>query len=149
MDEKLDNWSVNSDGILSSAKIEKSMDENLDLHPVSLGFEPLANLKQISSSNSMDDNIPYLNLSSEALLSSVPNLSLKEHGFVSPCKANVSKGYFLRSCTKSVQEISRPIKDKPGNFEVDEGLIGDVNVLHHDLRGVGVLRALAINHVHS
>ena len=95
VDENLDNWSVKSDGILSSAKSGKSMDENLDIHPVSLGFEPLANLKQISISNSMNDNIPFLNLSSETLLSSVPNLSLKKLGFVSPCKANVSKGYFL------------------------------------------------------
>ena len=125
------------------------MDENLDIHPVSLGFDPLANLKQISISNSMDDNIPFLNLSSEALPSSVPNLSLKEIGFVSPCKAIVSKGYFLRSCTKSVQEISWPVKDKPGNIEVDEGLIGDVNVLHPELRGVGALRAFALNQVHS
>ena len=95
------------------------------------------------------DNIPFLNLSSKALSSTVPNLSLKDLGFVSPCKAIVSKGYYLRSCSKSVQEISRPVKDKPGNLEVDEGLIGDVNVLHHDLRGVGALRDFSLNQVHS
>ena len=97
----------------------------------------------------MDDNIPFLNLSSEALPSSVPNLSLKDLGFVSPGKAIVSKGYFLRSSTKSVQEISRPVKDKPGNLEVDEGLTGDVKVLHPELRGVGALRAFSLNQVPS
>ena len=94
----------------------------------------------------MDDNF-FLNLSSEALPSSVPNSSLKDLGFVSPCKAIVSKGYFLRSITKYVHDISRPVKDKTGNLEVEEGLTGDVQILHPDLRGFGVLRASALNQV--
>ena len=127
------------------------MDENLDLHSISPDFEPLANLKQLSISNSLDvlDNTPVLNHSSEALSLSVLNWSLKDLGFVSPCKAIVSKGYYLRSCSKTVQEISRPVKDKPGNLEVDEGLIGDENVLHPVMRGVGALRASALNKVSS
>ena len=93
------------------------------------------------------DNIPFLNLSSVALSPTIPNLSLKDLGFVSPCKAIVSKGYYLCSCSKSVQEISRPVKDKPGNLEVDEGLIGDKNVLHPVTIGVGALRAFSPNKV--
>ena len=128
-----------------------SVDENLDIHFVSHEFDPLAKLKQLSISNSMDDldNIPFLNLSSEALSPTVPNLSLKDLGFVSPCKASpiVSKGYYLRSCSKSVQEIPWPVKDKPGNHEVDQDLIGDENVLHPVKRGVGALRASTLNKV--
>ena len=94
----------------------------------------------------MDGNF-FLNLTSEALFSSIPNTSLKDLGFVSPCKAVVSKGYFLRSSTKSVQEIFRPVKDKFGTLEVEEGLTG-VNLLGQaDLRGVGALRASALNQV--
>ena len=89
----------------------------------------------------------FLNLTSEALSSSVPNSSLKDLGFVSPCKAIVSKGYFLRSSSKSVQDISRNVKDKFGIIEVEEGLTGDVQLLHPDLRGVGALRASALNQV--
>ena len=43
--ETLDNWRANSDGTQSTAKVGKSVDENLDVHPISLGFDPLANLK--------------------------------------------------------------------------------------------------------
>ena len=74
---------------------------------------------------------------------------MKDLGFVSPCKAIVSKGYYLRSCSKSVQEISWPVKDKPGNLEVDEGLIGDENVLHPVMRVVGALRAFSLHKVSS
>ena len=149
VDENMDNWRIKSDGIQSTAKVGNFVDENLDMHYVSLGFDPLAKLKQLSFSNSMDDldNIPFLNLSSEALSSTVLNLSMKDLGFVSPCKAIVSKGYYLRSCSKSVQEISRPVKDKPGNLEVDKGLIGEENVLHPVKRSFGVLRAFSHNKV--
>ena len=54
--ETLDNWRANSDEIQSNAKVGKSVDENLDVHSVSLDFDPLANLKQIRLSNSLDDN---------------------------------------------------------------------------------------------
>ena len=144
-------WRVKKDGIQSAAKAGLSVDENLDLHSISPDFEPLANLKQLSISNSMDvlDNTPVLNLSTEALSSSVPNWSLKDLGFVSPCKASpfVSKGYYLRSCSKSVQEIPWPVKDKPGNHEADKGLIGDESALHPIMRGVGALRATTLNKV--
>ena len=74
---------------------------------------------------------------------------MKDLGFVSPCKASpiISKGYYLRSCSKSVQEIPRPVKDKPGYHEVDKGLIGDEKVLHSVMSGVGALRASALNKV--
>ena len=127
------------------------VEENLDLHSVSLKSEPLAKLKSLSISNSMNDlvNIPSLNIFPEALSPTVPNLSLKNLGFVSPCKASpvLSKGYYLRSCSKSVQDISRPVKDKIGNHEVDKGLIGDVIDTHPMLSGIGVLRANALNKV--
>ena len=129
------------------------MEENLDLHYVSCESEsePLANLKSLSISNSMNDlaNIPSLNHFPEALSPSVPNLSLKNLGFVSPCKASpvLSKGYYLRSCLKSVQEISRLVKDKPRNHEIDKDLIGDEIDSHPVLRGIGVLRANALNKV--
>ena len=128
-----------------------SVDENLDMHSVSPGVDPLAKLKQLSISNSMDDldTIPYLNLSFEALSPTVPNLSLKDLGFVSPCKASpiVSKGYYLRSCSKSVQEVFRPVKDKPGNHKVVKGLNGDEKVLHSVMSCVGALRAYSLNKV--
>ena len=126
------------------------MDENLDLHSISHDFEPLANLKQLSISNSLDvlDNAPVLNLSTEALSSSVPNWSLKDLGFVSPCKAIVSKGYNLRSCSKSVQETTRPFKDKPWNHVIAQDLIGDGNVLHPVKRSVGALREIALNKIY-
>ena len=128
------------------AEVGKSVDENLDVHSVSLDFDPLANLKQISLSNSLDENL-FLNLTSEALYSPAPNSSLKDLGFVSPCKAIVSKGYFLRSSTKSVQDISRNVKDKFGIIEVEEGLTGDTQLVQSNLRGVGALRASALNQV--
>ena len=122
-------WRVKKGGFQSTAKAGMHVEENLDLRSVPFDSDPLANLKSLSISNSMNDliNIPSLNLFPEALSPTVPNLSLKNLDFVSPCKASpiVSKGYYLRSCSKSVQEISRPVKDKPGNHEVDKGLIGD------------------------
>ena len=137
---------ANSVETQSIEKVGKSVDENLDVHSVSLDFDPLANLKQISLSNSLDDNF-FLNLTSEALFSSIPNTSLKDLGFVSPCKAVVSKGYFLRSSSKSVQENYRPVKDKIGTLEYEEGLTG-VNLLGQaDLCGVGTLRASVLNQV--
>ena len=127
------------------------VEENLDLHSVSCESEPLANLKPLIISNSMNDlaNIPSLNHFPKALSLSVPNLSLKNLGFVSPCKASpvLSKGYYLRSCLKYVQEISRPVKDKLGNLEADKGLIGDEIDTHPVLRGIGALRAIALNKV--
>ena len=129
------------------------MEENLDLHSVSCESEsePLANHKSLSISNSMNDlaNIPSLNHFPEALSPSVRNLSLKNLGFVSPCKASpvLIKGYYLRSCSKSVQEISRLVKDKPGNHEIDKGLIGDEIDTHPVLRGIGALRETALNKV--
>ena len=129
------------------------MEENLDLHSFSCESEsePLANLKSLSISNSMNDlaNIPSLNNFIEALSPFVPNLSLKNLGFVSPCKASpvLSKGYYLRSCSKSVQEISRLVKDKPGNHELDKDLIGDENDSHPVMSGIGALRAIASNKV--
>ena len=71
----------------------------------------MTNINSLSIFNSLDDIGNFQNLSSTATIS-----SLKDLGFVSPCKASpvVSKGYFLRSCSKSVQETSRPVKDKPG-----------------------------------
>ena len=146
MVETLDTWRANLVGTQSNAKVGKSVDENLDVHSVSLDFDPLANLKQIILSNSLDENL-FLNLTSEALSSYVPNSSLKDLGFVSPCKSIVSKGYFLRSSTKSVQDISRTVKDKIGILEVEEGLTGDVQIVQSDLRGVGALRASALNQV--
>ena len=61
----------------------------MDLHSVSLKSEPLAKLKSLSISNSMNDlaNIPSMKLFSEALSPTVPDLSLKNLGFVSLCKA--------------------------------------------------------------
>ena len=84
-----------------------------------------------------------------ALSSADPNKSLKELGFVSPCKASpiVSKGYYLRSCLKSVQEVFRPVKDKSGNHKAVKGLNGDEKVLHSLMNGVGVLKASALNKV--
>ena len=128
-----------------------SVDENLDMHYVFLEPEPLAKLKSLSISNSLDElgNFPYLSHPSVALSPAAPNLSLKDLGFVSPCKASpiVSKGYYLRSCSKSVQEIFRPVKDKPGNHKVVNGLNGDENVLHSVMSCVGALRASALNKV--
>ena len=89
----------------------------------------------------------FLNLTSEALISSIPNRSLKDLGFVSPCKAVVSKGYFLRSSSKSVQENFRPVKDKIGTLEYEEGLTGVKLLGQADLKGVGVLRASALYRV--
>ena len=140
-------WRVKKDGTQTAAKAGVSVDENLDLHSISPDFEPLANLKQLSISNSLDvlDKNLVLNLSTEALSSSVRNWSLKDLGFVSPCKAIVSKGYNLRSCSKSVQETTRPVKDKPGNHVVGQDLIRDENVLHPVKRSVGALRAYSFN----
>ena len=92
----------------------------------------------------MDDYANFLNLSSSASFS-----SLKGLGFVSPCKASpiVSKGYYLRSRSKSVQETPRPIKDKPGFQIVDKVQIGDVKDLHSVTSYVGVLRVSALNKV--
>ena len=105
----------------------------------------------MSISNSLSDLaiIPSLNFFSKALSPSTPDLSLKNLGFVSPCKASpvVSKGYYLRSCMKSVQEISRPVKIKSGNHEVDKGLIGDDFDTHSVMRGIGTLRENALNKV--
>ena len=121
----------------------------MDVQSVSFASEPLTILKSLSISTFMNDlaNIPSLNLFPEALSPTVLNLSLKNLGFVSPCKASpiLSKGYFLPSCSKSVQEISRPVKDKPGNYEVDKGQIGDEIDSHPVLRGIGVLRAISLN----
>ena len=123
----------------------------MDVHFISLATKPLTNLNSLSIFNSLNDlaNFPSLNLFPEALSPNVLNLSLKKLGFVSPCKASpvLSKGYYLRSCSKSVQEISRPIKDKPGNHEIDKGLIGDEIDTHPVLRGIGALRANALNKV--
>ena len=134
-----------------AAKARESVIENLNLQPISPVSEPLAKLKSLSFSNSMDDlgNTPFLNHSSEALSPIAPILSLKDLGFVSPSKASpiVSKGYFLRSCSKFVQEIYRPVKDIPGNHKLNKGLIGDVKVLHSVMSGVGALRASALNKV--
>ena len=127
------------------------VEENLDLHSVSGASEPLTNLKSLSISNSLNDlaNIPSLNLFPEALSPTVLNLSLKNVGFVSPCKASpiVSKGYYLRSCLKSVQEGFRPVKDKYGNHKVVKGLNGDEKVLHYVMNGVGALKASSLNKV--
>ena len=127
------------------------VEENLDLHFVYFEYEPLANLKSLSISNSMNDlaNFPSLNLSSEAFSPTALNLTMNNLGFVSPCKASpvLSKGYYLRSCSKYVQEISRPVKDKPGNLEADKGLIGDEIDTHPVLRGIGALREIALNKV--
>ena len=139
----IDNLDMCLDVIQPYDKVGKSVDENLD---VSIGCDPLANLKQINLSNPLDDNF-FLNLTSEAPFSSIPNTSLKDLGFVSPCKAAVSKGYFLRSCTKSAQEFLRPVKDKIGTLDVEEGLTG-VNLLGQVvLRGDGTLRASVLNQV--
>ena len=99
-------WRVKICRNQSVAKAGMSMAETLDLHPVSLESEPLVNLKSFSISNSLDDIgiLPFMNHSSEAFSPTAPNSSLKDLGFVSPCKASplVSEGYFLRSCSKSV-----------------------------------------------
>ena len=108
-------------------------------------LDPLANLTSFSIFNSLDDSGNFQNLSSSATIS-----SLKYLGFVSPCKASpvVSKGYFLRSCSKSVQETSRPAKDKPGFQKVDKVQIGDVKDLHSMTSCIGALRASALNKVY-
>ena len=112
-------WRVKNGGNQSATKAGTSVNENLDLHPVSFESEPLAKLNSLRISNSMDDigNFPFLNPSPTAPIS-----SLKELGFVSPCKASpiVSKGYYLRSCSNSVQEIPRPVKDKPRFQKVEK-----------------------------
>ena len=75
--------------------------------------------------------------------------SLKELGFVSPCKAStiISKGYYLRSCSKSVQETPQPVKDKTGFQKVDKVQVGDVKALHSVTSCVGALRASALKKV--
>ena len=141
-------WRVKKGGIQSDAKVGSSVEENLDMHYGSHEPEP-PKLKSLSISNSLDElgNFPYLNHSSVALSPTAPNLSLKDLGFVSPCKASpiVSKGYYLRSCSKSVQEVFRPVEDQSGNLKAVKGLIGDEKVLHFVMNGVGALRASSLN----
>ena len=59
----------------------------------------------------------------------------------------LARVYYLRSCSKSVQDAFRPIKDKPGNHKVVKGLNGDEKVLHSVMSGFGALRASALNKV--
>ena len=116
---------------------------SIEPDPIAI-LDPLANLTSFSIFNSLDDSGNFQNLSSSATIS-----SLKDLGFVSPCKASpvASKGYFLRSCSKSVQETSRSVKDKPGFQIVDKVQIGDVKDLHSMTSCVGALRASALNKV--
>ena len=111
-------------------------------------IEPLATLKSLSISNMSDDLgiNPCFSNPSVALSPSAPftNLALRDLGFVSPCKVSpiVSKGYFLRSCSKSVNEGFWPVKDTLGNLKFVRGLTGDVlEDLHSMMNGAGVLRA--------
>ena len=127
-------------------KVGSPEDENLDVPSVSQDLDPLANLKQICFANSRDENLLCLP-SSEAFVPSIPISSLKDLGFVSPCKALISKGYFLRSSTKPFQEISRTIIDKVEFSELEEGLIGDSLLMHSAGRGAGALRASALSQV--
>ena len=83
-------------------------------------IEPLATLKYLSISNMSDDLgiNPSFSNPSVALSPSDPftNLALRDLGFVSPCKVSpiFSKGYFLCSCTKYVNEGFQPVKDTLG-----------------------------------
>ena len=134
--------SYGCDVIQPWAKVGNSVDENLDALGSPLCLDPLANLKQISLSN-LDDNF-FLN---PTLEDSFPNTSLKDLGFVSPCKAVVSKGYFLRSSSKSVQENYRPVRDKFRTLEYEEGLT-DGNLLGQAVfKGDGALRESALYQV--
>ena len=72
---------------------------------------------------------------------------MKDLGFVSPCKAVVSKGYFLRSSSKLVQENYRPVKDKIGTLDYEEGSTGGNLLGHEVLKGDGALRASALYQV--
>jgi len=58
-------WRVKNGGNQYAAKAGTSVNENLDLHPVSFESDPLAKLNSLSISNSMDDigNFPSLNIS--------------------------------------------------------------------------------------
>ena len=147
---KSDSLDILNEGIQSATKIEPSVNNFLDvqsgsIEPVSLAIpDSLANLTSFSIFNSMDSSGNFQNLSSSTSIS-----SLKDLGFVSPCKASpvASKGYFLRSCSKSVQETLRPIKDKPGYQSIDKVQIGDVKDLQSVTSCVGALRASALNKV--
>ena len=105
-------------GNQSAATDGPSVNENLDVHSVSYEPDPLPKLFPIATS--LDD------IGNTQMLSSTASSSLIDLGYVSPCKASpvVSKGYFLRSCSKSVQETSRFVKDKLGSQKVvsDAGL---------------------------
>ena len=143
--ETLDSWKAKPVEIQSIIKVGSPEDENLDVPSVSQDLDPLANLKQICFANSRDENLLCIP-SSEAFVPPIPISSLKDLGFVSPCKALISKGYFLRSSTKPLQEISRTI-DKVEFSELEEGLIGDSLLMHSAGRGAGALRAAALSQV--
>ena len=143
--ENLDSWKAKPVEIQSIIKVGSPEDENLDVPSVLQDLDPLANLKQICFANSRDENLLCLP-SSEAFVPSIPISSLKDLGFFSPCKALISKGYFLRSSTKPLQEISRSM-DKVVFSELEEGLIGDSLLMHSAGRGAGALRASALSQV--
>ena len=70
--------------------------------------------------------------------------------FVSPYKVSpiVSKGYFLRSCSKSFNGGFGSVKDTFGKYLSVRGRIGAVlNDYHSVMNGVGALRAIAPNKV--
>ena len=141
------------------AKEGLPLDEReVDLNSVKVDLNPevgqLSTLKPLSISNMSDDLgiNPCFSNPIVALSPSVPftNLALRDLGFLSPCKVSpiVSKGYFLRSCSKSVNEGFRPIKDTLGNLKSVRGLIGDVSKdLHSVMNGAGALREIAPNKV--
>ena len=67
-------------------------------------------------------------------------------GFVSPRKVSpiVSKGYFLRSCSKSFNGGFGPVKDTYGNHNPVRGRTGAVLKDYHSVMiGAGALRANA------
>ena len=133
---------------------EKEVDLNsikVDLNP-EVGQTFLSTLKPLSISNLSDDLgfNPCIMNPSVASSSFAPfhNLALRDLGFVSPCKVSpiVSKGYFLRSCSKSVNERFQPVKDTPRNLKSVRGMTGDVlKDLHSVMNGAGALIAIAPN----
>ena len=113
-------------------------------------IEPLATLKSLSISNMSDDLgiNPCFSNPSVALSNFAPfmNLALRDLGFVSPCKVSpiFSKGYFLCSCSKSVNGGFGLVKDTFGNHNPVRGRTGAVlKDFHYVMNGARALRANA------
>ena len=82
---------------------------------------------------------------SDSLFDPVFNGALRDFGFISPLKISlaVSKGYFLRSCSKSSVGGLGSDRDPFGHFPVKGGLGIMVKIYHSGKTGIGALRALS------